>query len=209
MKSVFDKLISLLKKKNDPEKISNLIEDIRKNNKLTFQKIAKISNTNAGKIYTYEAFNALPEDVKKHFVKYDIPLTFSIDLINEDESSQKKIILELTNKKDKKNMVDHFLLILKQRQEKISSWKEALDGKQLMHLATKAKSYDMLSGKQRSALYTMGRVIISNKKLSEKQRLYLNNILEQCRVKGLIESACAKKDQCPICEDMRSLLKKC
>lgn len=78
-----------------------------------------------------------------------------------------------------------------------------IDGATVMHLAGNAKKSDILSGYQRRALYTLGKSLAKWGNLTEKQAVFLNELLLRAKRDGLESFACGIKD-CKRCREFKA-----
>jgi hypothetical protein len=77
----------------------------------------------------------------------------------------------------------------------------------LMHLSHKAKYNDILTSKQRGALFKISRLKLRGYNLSENQVNYLERIIKEAIDEGIIEAKCNHYD-CEICTKLKDIFKK-
>jgi len=189
-----------------PITVSDLLSKLVNDKNYSIYKLALTLGARAATVAAYLDFSTLSERAKYLFEEYNLPVTFAIDLANHDPDFQEHVLENLCdNLSMDSSIIDDFESRLYQQKIQSLSWKEALSGKHLMHVASKAKNYGALSGKARKALFTMGRTMNFGKVLTKKQRRYLDSILDNCQDVGILKGACFDED-CDICKEISDLL---
>lgn len=77
----------------------------------------------------------------------------------------------------------------------------------IIHLTAKAKHNDILTGKQRHALYKISKLKAQKIELSDKQEEYLESILKEAINQGIVEAPC-EKTPCFLCDELKNILTK-
>jgi len=207
MKSSIEKLLAAFRQDKNRNEVSGLVASTRAETGMSYQKMAAVCDRKAGELYSYEAYHELQEKVQKYLVENKLPVTIAIDLSEEDDEFQSRVLQKVAKAKSpEEKIVDTFLRVLHEEKNKKQSWREELTSKQLMHLASKAKSYSVLTGTQRKALFTIGRQMMYKKAPTDKQKIYLNDILEKCKTSGLLTGPCSDSN-CIICKEIKSIVK--
>ncbi|MBD3350342.1 MAG: hypothetical protein GF364_02545 [Candidatus Lokiarchaeota archaeon] len=209
MNTIEDKLMELWKnRKSDPLGIANEISEVMKEKNFSVHKIALILGTRAAEVAVYQNLAALDTKAQRYFKEYNLPASLALDLVNEEEDVQNKILNKLCdNLSNETDIYEKFESIINEEKTESISWRAEIGPEHIMHLSTKAKSYNILSAKQRKALFSIGLQLKKKKKLSSKQRNYLNDLLDKCKEKKLISDSCYE-EQCGLCNYMVNLINK-
>lgn len=205
----FEMLSSVWKdRKSHPLKVAKALSVIIDREKLSPHKIALKFGARTAEMAAFIDLSCLSPKAQKYFGKYRIPVTLAIDIVNEEEDVQEQVLHTLCENLSPPNqIIDQFETILYQLRSKKYYWREALTGGQLMHISSKAKNYNVLSKKQRKALYDIGEKLKWGYTLTKKQRRYLNDILEKCRDAGILTRSCFN-NPCQICNEIAALIER-
>jgi len=171
-------------------------------------KIALFVGAHSTEIAAYLNLSSLSQKAQELIVSNNLPITLSFDLITEDEKVQETVLNKLIENHPEQDMlIEEFDKLIYQVRSIEVSWREALSGKQIMHIVTKAKNINVLSKGQRKALFQFGKYTSLKYSLSKKQRRYLNRMLETCRDEGVLTKSCFN-NPCDICEEIERLLQR-
>jgi len=119
------------------------------------------------------------------------------------QNEQKSVIRYKTIKEENNNQI----LKEKQFNNKSELIQDKLSSETLMHLSHKAKYNDMLSSKQRGALFSLARLKSRGAQLTAKQISYLETIIKEAIDQGIIEAKC-NHHKCDICEKVKEIFNK-
>lgn len=209
MKSNIEELRKTWQKHDtNPVNAANAISEFLKEENISVHKIALLIGARVADVAAFQSLSALSPQAQEYFEKYSLPVSLAIDLVNEEEDFQIKVLKELCDSLHKKEKIlDVFENIINKERIEKYSWHDEIKGEHLFHLATKAKSYSILSGKQRKALFDFGRRLQEEKPFTIKQKKYLYDLLEICKAKKLLSKSCFKVP-CEICNEIVEIVKK-
>lgn len=76
----------------------------------------------------------------------------------------------------------------------------------ILHMTKKAKYNHILTGHERNALFDIASRKMKYKKLSDKQIIYLESLLQKAISQGIVDAPC-EDDPCDRCEELREIMK--
>lgn len=176
------------------------LSDIGMNN----HNIALVLGARSGEVVLYQDLASLDPSALKIIIDKGLPIGFAVELAHEPEERQVKALdLYLQNGGKHSDPYAALGAVIRKLMAKEGVTVATLTGSYLMHLASKAKQYNALSGKSRKALFEMGRNMRWG--LSEKQQRYADTLLKKLEEAGVLTAPCGK-DSCKLCEGIRNLL---
>lgn len=157
-------------------------------------------------VVVFQDLASLAPEAKEIIVKNRLPVDFAAELAGEPEGRQ----IEALNVylREGKTLSDPYATlqsILRRLSAVQGVSVQTLEGKHLMHLASKAKQYNALSGRGRRALFDIGRKMRWG--LSVKQQRYADSLLEKLEQAGILTAHC-QEEPCNLCAEVRALLER-
>jgi len=207
MKNKIDNLSNAwLKRESNPLKVALDISEFLKEENTSVHKIALMIGARSADIAAFLNLSALCPEAQEYFEKFNLPVAIAIDIVDEEDDFQIKILKKLCDDLPKKEKIlDAFDIIINKEHAEKFSWRNELKGKHIMHLSSKAKNYDALSKKQRGALFSFGMKLQNKKTFTIKQRKYFYDLLEICRSKGLLSTSCFNVP-CEMCNEIVKII---
>lgn len=201
-------LLAWKKRHGKPLEVAKAISEVIANRNMSPHRIALRLGAKAAEVAAFQDLACLSAKAQRYFERYKLPVTLAVGLLDEEEEVQENVLSRLckSNAKPSK-VIDEFEYLLYKSKYERREWRYILTGEQLKHISSKAKSYDVLSARQRKALFDMGRRLCNGQKLTVKQRQYLDSILGTCQHQGILNRSCSV-DQCDVCNAITDLIER-
>lgn len=191
-----------------PLQAAKLVCEVLGSSNKSPHRLALSLGSRPAEVAAFRDLACLTEEAQKCFIKHRLPVTLALGLVDEEEEIQIEIIGKLCKSgKGPDKIIDEFQYLLYEAKYSRSEWRHILTGEHLKHISSKAKSYDVLSNKQRRALFDIGRRILLGEKLSTKQRRYIDYILGKCLQEQILNRSCST-DQCAVCGEIADIVEK-
>ncbi len=190
-------------RKEDPLPASEVVIQLAEEDLSPFG-IALALGARPAEVVVFQDLASLASEAQEIIVKNRLPLDFATELAGEPEGRQ----IEALNAylQEGKTVSDPYATlgsILRRLSAAKGVSVQTLEGKHLMHLASKAKQYNALSGKGRFALFDIGRKMRWG--LSVKQQRYVDSLLEKLEQVGILTAHC-QEEPCDLCVEVRALM---
>ncbi len=191
---------------SNPVLVADEINRFLKSNDLSPYAIAQKLHARIAEVVAYIDLSGLSPVAKDYFHSCRLPVSLAIELADKEDKIQELVLSKLCSDKPSANdLIEIFSQILFEVTLHKDAWKEQITGNQMMHISSKAKNAGVLSKNERKALFSIGNQLKTKGNISEKQRLYVNAILEKCLANDLLTETCFNPN-CPTCKEIAKIV---
>lgn len=192
----------------NPVQVGKLVSEVLGRTNKSPHRLALSLGARPAEVAAFRDLACLAEKAQQYFARHQLPVTLALGLVDEEDELQTEILSKLCNSCTKpEKIIDEFEYLLYEAKYARSKWQHMLTGEHLKHISSKAKSYDVLSSRQRRALFDIGRRILNGEKLSTKQRRYIDYILGKCLQEQILNRSCYV-EKCAVCADIADIVEK-
>lgn len=195
-------------REDDPIRAADLLAKRYQTEDLTPYRLSLEIGARVAEVSVFLDLAELDSRVKHALIEEDLPLSLATDLIKEDEDVQVELMDLLLETKDETEDVQAlFEKVAEDYYEDRGVNASTVSGDAMMHLSGKAKDYNALSKRRRSAIFSIGRTKSSQgySNLSTKQIRYVNDILKELKDEDILTASCSTED-CEHCNAIADLL---
>lgn len=191
----------------NPVKTSMELEKLAAEYNLEPHHLSLYLGARPGEVYSYLVIAGLEEKVQEAIQEGVLAVSYTIELSYLAPKEQLEFLkFQEGQEAEKNDSLDVFREFIRIRSMKGDRWKAMIPGRALSHLASKAKSYDVLSKKKRAVLFKFGGLRMRGYNLTPKQKHYLDAILDELMESGVILGECFE-DPCRICAEIKELIR--